>query len=170
MANVAVQSGPQHGDMLPGTPVTSLPIGGDQWRQERHLYVLNTTDVSKMRSSGPPCVGVGNFQPLTGEGYVSPKEGHYDEAARKHVVDVLLFETFGGFGPDVVKRLDFLAAEVGNRLSASQHDETSWSARSWKSYQSQKLSVQLHLAVSYEIASELGIAAVAGVDPRQYAL
>ena len=54
MANVAVQSGPQHGDMLPGTPVTSLPIGGDQWRQERHLYVLNTTDVSKMRSSGPP--------------------------------------------------------------------------------------------------------------------
>ena len=59
VANVAVQSGPQHGDMLPGTPVTSLPIGGNQWRQERHYYVLNTTDVSKMRSSGPPRAATG---------------------------------------------------------------------------------------------------------------
>ena len=54
VANVAVRYGPQHGDMLPSTPVTPLPIGGDQWRQERHYYVLNTMDVSKMRSSGPP--------------------------------------------------------------------------------------------------------------------
>ena len=67
VANVAVRYGPQHGDMLPSTPVTPLPIGGDQWRLERHYYVLNTTDVSKMRSSGPPRAATSPFQ----EGHVT---------------------------------------------------------------------------------------------------
>ena len=94
----------------------------------------------------------------------------YDEAARKHFVDVLLFETLGGFSPDVLRLLRQLSTEVGNQLSASQHDATTWSAKSWKSFQCQKLSVALHKAVAFEIASELGIAAVAGVDPRDYAI
>ena len=39
-----------------------------------------------------------------------------------------------------------LAMEVRNKLSHQQYDLTSWSARSWLSFQTQKLSVKLHLA------------------------
>ena len=110
-----------------------------------------------------------NFNPETGEGHITEVIGDYDEAIRKgHHVDTLLFETFGGFGPDVMRWLGQLAQEVGNKLSSSQQEESSWSAQSWKAFQCQKLAIQLQLGVAYEIASELGISAVAGSDPRDY--
>ena len=96
--------------------------------------------------------------------------GDYDQAIREGFhVDTLLFEVFGGFGPDVVRWLGQLAAEVGNALSSSQQDDSSWSAQSWKSFHCQKLAVQLQIGVAHEVASELGISAVAGSDPRDYA-
>ena len=42
---------------------------------------------------------------------------------------------------------------------------TSWSARNWKTYQAQRLSVALHLAAAEELAQELGLAAGRAVDP-----
>ena len=46
---------------------------------------------------------MGNRQ--RGNGYVAEKAGDYAGAlALEHRVWVLLFETFGGFSPDVVKR------------------------------------------------------------------
>ena len=47
------------------------------------------------------------------------------------------------------------AADVGNKLSARQYDEATWSTRSWLSFQTQRLSVALHLALAWEIGSEL---------------
>ena len=52
-----------------------------------------------------------------------------------------------------------LAFEVRNRLTARQYDLTTWGARSWLAFQTQQLSVKLHIACAWEIATELGIAA-----------
>ena len=63
--------------------------------------------------------------------------------------------------------LSLLANEVSNRLSHAQYDQTSWSARNWRTYQTQRLSVALHLqlAAAGEIARELGLAAGRAIDP-----
>ena len=78
-----------------------------------------------------------------------------------------MFETFGGFSPGVVRFLKTLAYEVKNKLNHAQYDLTTWSARSWLSYQTQQLSVKLHIACAWEIAEELGLApATAVAGPR----
>ena len=93
-------------------------------------------------------------------------DGDYAHAiALGHEVRCLLFETFGGFGDGVTHLLRGLAGEVSNRLSHAQYDMTSWSARNWKTYQAQRLSVALHLAAAEELAQELGLAAGRAVDP-----
>eukprot|EP00966_Prymnesium_polylepis_P258187 5964041-Prymnesium_polylepis.1 len=79
-------------------------------------------------------------------------------------VRLLLFETFGGFGAGVLHLLKTLSSEVSNRLSHAQYDQTSWSARNWKTYQTQRLSVMLHRQAAGEIARELGIAAAKSLD------
>ena len=110
--------------------------------------------------------GDGEFDPATGAGYVSAKDGDYRMAlGRGCDVWLLLFETFGGFGEGVTRLLKVLAGEVSNRLSHAQYDMTSWSARNWKTYQTQRLSVALHLAAAGEVARELGLAAGRAVDP-----
>ena len=58
-------------------------------------------------------------------------------------VQLLLFETFGGCGKGVLHLLRLLGEEVQNRLSHAQYDQTSWSARYWRTYQTQPLSVVL---------------------------
>ena len=50
VANVAVQSGPQHGDMLPSTPVTSLPIEGDQWRKGQGATLLRVKHYGRVKN------------------------------------------------------------------------------------------------------------------------
>ena len=77
-----------------------------------------------------------------------------------------LFETFGGFNESVVRLLKRLADSVRNKLSMRQYDETTWSARSWLSFQSQKLSVALHLALAWELGAELGLGVCCAADPR----
>ena len=49
------------------------------------------------------------------------------------------------------------ADERGNRLSKSDYDETTWSARTWSSFSAQKISVALHRAAALEIARALNI-------------
>ena len=112
--------------------------------------------------------GDGAFNPSTGAGYVSPstKPGDYAHAVAKGVqVEPLLFETFGGFSPDVVRLLHAAAATVDNRLSASQYDVATWSTRSWMSFSAQRLSVALHRSVAWELACALDVrGASAGED------
>ena len=59
-----------------------------------------------------------------------------------------------------------LADDVANKLSARQHDEATWSTRSWLAFQSQRLSVALHLALAWEIGAELGLGVCCGPDVR----
>ena len=112
--------------------------------------------------------GDGRFDPSTGGGYVAPRKADYAHALSLGVdLRLLAFETFGGFSPGVVRLLKDLAWEVRNKLSARQYDLTTWGARSWLAFQTQQLSVKLHISCAWEIATELGIAAAAAMgDPR----
>ena len=108
--------------------------------------------------------GDGNFKPLTGEGYVAPRKADYEHALSVGCeVALLAFETFGGFSPGVVRYLKRLSYEVRNKLNHQQYDLTTWSARSWLSFQTQQLSAKLHISCAWEIANELGFAAAAAV-------
>ena len=109
-----------------------------------------------------------NFNPKTGRGYVAACDGDYAQTELLgHDVRALVFESFGGFGVEVVRLLKRLANDVGNKLSARQYDEATWSTRSWLSFQSQRLSVALHMALAYEVAHELGLGdPCCGADAR----
>ena len=62
--------------------------------------------------------GDGNFNPATGGGYVARTEADYSPAlSQGHEVACLLFETFGGFSPAVVRLLKRAADAVNNRRS-----------------------------------------------------
>ena len=109
------------------------------------------------------------FDPRTGQGYVAACDGDYAEALRRqHTVFCLIFCTFGGFSPEVVKFMGGLAKRVDNKLNSAQYEETTWSARSWIAFQAQKLSVKLHRAVSWQVGTEhgLGVCQRGMADPR----
>ena len=65
-----------------------------------------------------------------------------------------------------------VGAAAGGRLAAEQahlervrrDDETTWSARTWLSFVSQRLSVPTQLAAAQEVAEALGLSVAA--DPR----
>ena len=116
-----------------------------------------------VRERGSPSDGA--FRPRTGYGYVRASLGDYARALALGVdVRPMLFETFGGFSPEVVELLSALCGERANRLHAGEYDATTWAARSWMSFSAQQLSVALHRAAALEIAAALGLSAAA--DPR----
>ena len=102
--------------------------------------------------------GDGNFQPGNGGGYVAAKRADYDHALSRGDTDVqmLLFETFGGWSPPVVALFKKMRDKVQNKLTKKQYeDEVTWSTRTWQALMAQRMSVSLHLAVAWEIAVEL---------------
>jgi hypothetical protein len=117
-----------------------------------------------LRERGAPADGT--FRAHSGKGHVAAKPGDYARAIDVHGVDVrpLLFETLGGFSPEVVELFKQLAEERQNRLSTGEYDQTTWSARTWMSFTVQKLSVALHRAAAMEIGLALGLSIAA--DPR----
>ena len=77
----------------------------------------------------------------------------------------LLLETFGGFGPELRAWLQRLTEERQNKLTKREYDDTTWAARTWRSYAAQQLSVALHRSCALEIANALGLSGAA--DERQ---
>ena len=51
-----------------------------------------------------------------------------------------------------------------NKLTASEYDETTWSARTWTAFATQRLSVASQLSMAQEAAEALGLSVAA--DPR----
>ena len=47
------------------------------------------------------------------------------------------------------------ADDRANRLTAGEYDETTWAARTWFAFNSQKISVAVHTAAASEIAHAL---------------
>ena len=78
----------------------------------------------------------------------------------------LLLETFGGFSPEVVTLLREAAEwrKNKNKLASSEYDETTWAARTWTSFTSQRISVAAQLAMAQEAAEALGMSVAA--EPR----
>ena len=106
------------------------------------------------------------FDPRTGKGYVSKKKGQYTKALEyKMDVRTLLFSTFGGFSPEVIELLKQAAEERGERLRGDEYDDTTWSARSWTVYASQRISCALMRAVAFELSHALALTSAR--DPRE---
>ena len=59
-------------------------------------------------------------------------------------------EVFGGFHPDAVQLVNTLTRKHGARLGRDSLSAP-WSARSFKSFHTQRISVALHLAAAEEI-------------------
>ena len=78
---------------------------------------------------------------------------------------LLLIETFGGLGPELCAWLKRLATERQNKLNKREYDDTTWAARSWRSYAAQQISVSVHRTVSMEIAQALGLSGAADERP-----
>ena len=86
------------------------------------------------------------------------KLGDYDRAVGAGVTVVpLLVETFGGCAPPLMSALQRAADWRQNKLTSSEYDETTWSARTWLSFVSQRLSVATQLAAAQEVAEALGL-------------
>ena len=101
----------------------------------------------------------GNFRRRRG-GYVAAKRADYDHALSRGDTDVqmLLFETFGGWSAPVTALFKKMRDKVQNKLSKKQYeDEVSWSTRTWLALMAQRMSVALHLAAAWEIAVELKV-------------
>ena len=94
----------------------------------------------------------------------SPRRGARALRAGCRVVP-LLVETLGGMGPELTALLRELADERQNRLTAGEHDDTTWSARTWLSFSTQRLSVAIHRAAALEIGRALGLSTFE--DPRE---
>ena len=74
----------------------------------------------------------GPFDRRTGGGHVRQKLGDYDRAVGAGVTVVpLLVETFGGCAPPLMSALQRAADWRQNKLTSSEYDETTWSARTW---------------------------------------
>ena len=109
----------------------------------------------------------GFFNRRTGAGYVSPKAGDYARAQASGVRCVpLLVETlnFGEMSPQLVDALRAAAEWRKNKLTSSEYDETTWSARTWMAFVTQRLSVAAQLSMAQEVAEALGLSVAA--DPR----
>ena len=103
--------------------------------------------------------GDGAWRWAKGYGYVAPVAGSYARAQDAGCdVRCLLSETWGGWSPEVVELFRELAEERQNRLHSHEYDATTWSARTWLSFQAQKISVALQYAVALELSNALGLA------------
>jgi hypothetical protein len=96
------------------------------------------------------------FSPLTGQGRVAEKKGEYERAMANGIaVTPLLFETFGGFSPGVMRMLQRAIRDRGNKLRGSEYDETTWSARTWKAFTTQRMSCAIVRVMAWEIATAM---------------
>ena len=92
-------------------------------------------------------------------------DGDYARAQAQGIaVAPLLIEVFGGLGRELVGALREAAAWRADKLQASEYDETTWAARTWTTFTTQRISVAAHYSAAFEIANALGLATAA--DPR----
>ena len=64
---------------------------------------------------------------------------------------LMLVETFDGLGPALVEELRKGAEWRANKLTASEYDETTWSARTWMAFTTQRLSVAAQYSAAQEV-------------------
>ena len=122
-----------------------------------------------MRPPGPAgSVGVQVFDCWQTQSQDSPRlEGDYHRAVEVHGCDVtlMLVGVLGGFGPELVGLVKRLTEERANRMTRSEYDQTTWAARSWRSFNVQKISVAVQRAAALEVAYALGLSTAGDARP-----
>ena len=73
-------------------------------------------------------------------------------------------KVWGGFSAAVVELLRKAAETRGNKLRQSEHDEASWSTRTWTTFAAQWIACALTRAVATEVAHALSLPTAR--DPR----
>ena len=145
-------------------------VGSHGMPPRRGAFVAfgNTRPAARKQVLGRPARGTPAdppFNSMTGYGYVAAAGGDYARARAAGVdVRLLLVSTFGGIAPEFSSLLKDLTEARANKLNSAEHDDTTWAARTWFSFVSQKLSVAIHHSVALEIAHALQLGTV--VDPR----
>ncbi|EOD38865.1 hypothetical protein EMIHUDRAFT_251615 [Emiliania huxleyi CCMP1516] len=130
-----------------------------------------SADVFGLEQRG--AVGDGDFRPSDGGGYEEQGRerardralayqggagGDYRYAREDKGVDVqlLLFESFGGFGKGVREILRKAADVLQNKLTRAQYlDEVTWTTKNWLGLHKQRISVVLHTAIAEQVVNEL---------------
>ena len=109
--------------------------------------------------------GDGSWNWRLGTGHVAAVTGDYAMAEGLGVdVRCLLVETFGGLSPALCELLLQIMEERQNRLRHHEYDQTTWSARTWRSFAVQRLSVAVHMAAAAEVVRALAL--TTAYDPR----
>ena len=111
--------------------------------------------------------GMATFCPKTGTGYTL----RYVARTRRQttprrtvalghgLADAALRDLFGGWSEPVVRLFRRMQDKVRNKLTKRQYEnEVSWSTSTWLALQSQRLSVAVHIAAAWEIATEMQLA------------
>ena len=131
------------------------------------LHMKRRGSVVKRRSTHlPPLSTTTKTHRLTGAGHVAAATGDYERALQAGVRCVpLLIETFGGFGPGLMGVLRQADDWRQGRLVSSEYDETTWAARSYMAFVTQRISVAIHISLAQEIAEALGLSVA--TDPRE---
>ena len=82
-------------------------------------------------------------------------------------MQLLLFESFGGFGKGVGEILWKAANVLQNKLTRAQYlDEVTWTTKNWLGLQKQRISVVLHTAIAEQIVNELVVRLCEGPPGR----
>jgi len=92
---------------------------------------------------------------------VAYKKPDYAHALSRSDTDLLMlfFETYGGWSEPVVRLFRRMQDKVRNKLTKRQYEnEVSWSTSTWLALQAQRLSVAVHIASAWEIATEMQLA------------
>lgn len=107
----------------------------------------------------------GKFNRWNGTDTVAEVRGDYHRALQLgHEVQPLLIETMGGLSPPLMNLLRTGARLRGNRLSAKQREQASWSMRNWLTFAVVRISVTVRRALAEEArrAYETGILKAGG--------
>ena len=145
-------------------------VAGEVAQRGAFVAMGNTSEEAAALVRGRLQRGVesdGTFKRVNGTGYVAPKDGAYKRAqAQACGVDVSewLVETFGGMSPALYDALREASDWRANKLTSSEYDETTWSARTWMTFVAQRISVAVQLSSAQEVAEALGLSVAA--DPR----
>ena len=71
-----------------------------------------------------------------------------------------------GLGHALVEELRKGAEWRANKLTASEYDETTWSARTWTAFTTQRLSVAVQYSAAQEVAEARGLSMAANHERR----
>ena len=118
---------------------------------DEYVFILRINSINRPGNCADQATAWCESAERKGGGHVRQKLGDYDRAVGAGVTVVpLLVETFGGCAPPLMSALQRAADWRQNKLTSSEYDETTWSARTWLSFVSQRLSVATKACNAYE--------------------